>query len=182
MTGGVWHRIRQDHRDRFDWIRFVRGLGLRIGGRSDVTDQDTEQVRTGTAYRDCGSVQSKLYRVERSAPETSVEVMRATDPISCHACRRAYVNLSIETRSVLDRRPLGFLTQGRTHAIGTMSPGVSVFHHERPSAVRMAHADARFNRGTLHPRLDFSLSLEHWAPNVDRSVSAPARVRRHIND
>ena len=65
-------------------------------------DQDTEQVRTGTAYRDRGSVQSKLYRVERSAPETSVEVTRATDPISCHACRRAYVNHSIETRSVLD--------------------------------------------------------------------------------
>ena len=182
MTGGVWHRIRQDHRDRFDWIRFVRGLGLRIGGQSDVTDQDTEQVRTGTAYRDRGSVQSKLYRVERSAPETSVEVTRATDPISCHACRRAYVNLSIETRSVLDGRPLGFLTQGRTHAYGQCPRGVSVFRHQRLSAARMAHADAGFNPGTLHRRLNFSFSLEHWAPNVGRSISAPLRVHRHIND
>ena len=55
---------------------FRSGLGLRIGGRSNVLDQDTAHGRTGTAYRDCGSVQSKLYRVERSAPETSIEVMR----------------------------------------------------------------------------------------------------------
>ena len=70
------HGILQDRCDRFDLIRFVRGLGSRIGGRSDVIDQDTEDVRTDTAYRDCGSMQSKLYRVERSAPETSVEGMR----------------------------------------------------------------------------------------------------------